>query len=65
MELIEMKGGGAVVCVSRDEVNTLNNALNEILNGPDAIDEREFTTRVGVTQSEAEALRRALHELRD
>lgn len=63
MELIEAKGDTAAVRLSSDEIATLNNALNEILYGPDAIEELEFQTRVGVTRSEAERLLDALHEL--
>ena len=29
------------------------NALNEVLNGPDAIDDSEFSSRIGVTRHEA------------
>ena len=42
--------------LSRSESEVLNNALNEVLHGPDAIDEWEFQTRIGVTRTEAEAL---------
>jgi hypothetical protein len=63
MELIEANGETVVVRLSHDEIGTLNNALNEILNGPDAIDEWEFHTRVGVTPDEARSLLRALHRL--
>lgn len=38
---------------SRDELRALNNALNEVLHGPDAIEEWEFGTRMGVTREEA------------
>lgn len=47
---------------SRQEMVILNNALNEILNGPDAIPESEFHTRVGVQRSEAVELFREIHE---
>ena len=34
----------------------MNNALNEILHGPEAIPESEFEPRVGFTRSSAQAL---------
>jgi hypothetical protein len=37
-------------------VLALNNALNEVLHGPDAIEEWEFATRMGVTREGAKAL---------
>ena len=63
MELIDDDGEAVVIRLRRDEVITLNNALNEILNGPDAIDEWEFHTRVGATQAEATALLDAIARL--
>lgn len=39
-----------------EELVVLNNALNEILNGPAAIEAWEFQTRTGVERSHAEAL---------
>ena len=41
---------------SSDELRALNNALNEVLHGPDAIEEWEFGTRMGVTREEASQL---------
>ena len=41
---------------SKDELLILNNALNEVLNGPAAIGDWEFHTRMGVTRSEATQL---------
>lgn len=38
------------------ELVLMNNALNEILHGPDAIAAAEFQTRTGVCIEEAEAL---------
>jgi len=35
---------------------TLNNALNEILRGREAIEDWEFQTRVGVSRNEAKDL---------
>jgi hypothetical protein len=39
-----------------DELVLVKNALNEVLNGPDAIEAWEFQTRLGGTREEAEAL---------
>ncbi|VXB97948.1 conserved hypothetical protein [Microbacterium sp. 8M] len=39
--------------LSADDRRTVLNALNEILHGPDAIEEWEFHTRIGVTREEA------------
>lgn len=44
---------------------TLANALNEILNGPEAIEDWEFQTRVGVNRDEAKRLHRLLLEAAD
>jgi len=38
------------------ELVLMNNALNEVLNGPDAIDESEFELRTGATPEEARDL---------
>lgn len=37
--------------VTKNELIAINNALNEVLNGPEAIDEEEFETRIGETKS--------------
>ena len=63
MQLIENDEETAVIRLSHDEVITLNNALNEILNGPDAIEDWEFQTRVGVSRDDARSLLRDLHQL--
>lgn len=39
-----------------EELVLLSNALNEILNGPAAIEAWEFQTRTGLERSQAEAL---------
>lgn len=39
--------------LSPEETVAINNALNELLHGPDAIDASEFQTRVGVSRNEA------------
>ena len=38
---------------SKDELGIINNALNEVLNGPDAIEDWEFGTRMGADREEA------------
>ena len=38
---------------TQDDILLISNALNEILNGPDAIDELEFQTRLGVDRDVA------------
>jgi hypothetical protein len=53
MELVEAKRDAVVVELSTDELNVLQNALNEILQGPEAIEDWEFQTRVGVSRDEA------------
>ena len=63
MDTIETSDDMAVVRLSGDEIRTVNNALNEVLNGPDAIEEREFETRLGVTRNFASTLLRAIREL--
>ena len=42
--------------LSREDLVAVINALNEVLNGPDAIEEWEFTARIGVTHDEAAQL---------
>jgi hypothetical protein len=42
--------------LQRDELVAVNNALNEVLNGPDSIEDWEFHTRMGVEPDEARAL---------
>ena len=65
MELIDSAGESVGIRLGRDEVITLNNALNEILNGPEAIEDWEFQTRVGVSRDDAKDLLSALHKLLD
>jgi hypothetical protein len=42
--------------LSIQDLVLINNALNEIINGPSAISFSEFQTRTGVSLNEAEAL---------
>lgn len=51
------------VQLTHKELITLANALNEVINGPDAIDAWEFSTRMGVEPSDAEKLLVKLNEL--
>ena len=48
------------VDLTRSELATLAQALNEILNGPEAIEDWELQTRVGVDRDEAKRLLRRL-----
>ncbi len=56
MEIVDSDPRSVVLRISQDELGTLNNALNEILHGPDAIEEWEFHARVGATRDEARSL---------
>jgi hypothetical protein len=60
MDVLETKGEETVVRLTRAELVTLNNALNEVLHGPEAIPEWEFQTRIGAQSSEARTLLRVL-----
>jgi hypothetical protein len=41
---------------SRDELLWINNALNEVLHGPEAIEQWEFQTRIGGDRDQVQAL---------
>jgi len=57
MRIINADPGGAILELTRDELRILNNALNEVCHGPDAIeDEGEFHTRMGAEPVEAKTL---------
>ena len=47
--------------LSQDDLILISNALNEILNGPGAIEEWEFQTRTGIERTDAIALQRDLN----
>ena len=49
---------GAAVELTRDELRVLNGALNEVCNGPEALDDDEMHTRMGVELHDAKALLR-------
>jgi hypothetical protein len=56
---LDVDQSGVRVLVGKDELLLLSNALNEVCNGG-AIDDWEFSTRLGVERLEAQQL---LHEL--
>jgi hypothetical protein len=61
MEVIDEDNGDSVtVRLQRDELLAVNNALNEVLNGPDSIEDWEFHTRMSVGPAEARALLKAV-----
>ena len=61
MRISSIPGPSAVLELDREELNTLNNALNEVCNGIDL--RGEFETRMGTTREKAQALLGALHSL--
>jgi hypothetical protein len=56
MELLNRSSKKITIELDGAEVILLNNSLNEILNGMNAIDPDEFNARLGVTHSEAKNL---------
>ena len=46
--------------LTRDDLLAINNALNEVCHGANAIPEREFQTLMGVERSEAQATLRKI-----
>ena len=59
-----MSGQPKALSLSKADLILLNNALNEILNGPGAIEAWEFQTRTGVQRSKAlELLERISQQL--
>jgi hypothetical protein len=62
MKVIESKQTHVTLEMSRHELATLNNALNEVANGV-RIDDREFETRMGSDRAAAQALLEALQAL--
>ena len=63
VRIVEKRSGSILVELTNDDVVIVSNAVNEICHGPDAIEEWEFSTRIGASRDEAEALLSALHEL--
>jgi hypothetical protein len=53
VNVLESDDAKVTVELTRDELRIVTNALNEICNGPDAIEEWEFHTRIGAESSEA------------
>lgn len=56
MKLIDANVAAVTIELTRDELVAINNALNEICNGPGAIEAWEFPIRIGVAKEEAEQL---------
>ena len=47
--------------ISREDARIASQALNEVLHGPDAIEDWEFSTRMGTTRDQAaEVLQRLI-----
>ncbi|OGL24542.1 hypothetical protein A3A68_01060 [Candidatus Saccharibacteria bacterium RIFCSPLOWO2_01_FULL_48_13] len=49
--------------LTKDEILLFNNSVNEILNGPSAIDDKEFHARIGLNRDEAEKILKQVGEL--
>ena len=56
MRIIETPGGEPTIALEREELRVLRQALNEVCNGPDAIEAWEFHPRMGVEKREGIAL---------
>ena len=56
MKVLSSHNGLLTVELTDDDALALNNALNEVLHGPDAIEDSEFSTRMGITREEAKML---------
>ena len=63
MRTVERHNDSVVIELTREDLAILANAVNEICNGPEAIEEQEFRTRIGVSRQEAVALLDALYGL--
>ena len=63
MRLIGSDSQTVTVELTQDELVALNNALNEVCNGPGAIEDWEFSTRSGVERTEAVDLLTAVGSL--
>jgi hypothetical protein len=53
MRAIQKNGDAITLELTRDELMAAANALNEVLNGPEAIEEWEFHPRMGLDRDEA------------
>ena len=63
MRVIRRSDDATTVELTNVERLIVSNALNEICNGAEAIEDWEFATRIGASRQEAEALLDALNEL--
>lgn len=63
MNLKSIENGEAILRLSRSELTTFNNALNEVCNGFDLGD--EFFLRVGVELEEAEEILSSVGQIID
>jgi hypothetical protein len=61
MRVIEKHGDSATVELTTRELTILSNAVNEVCNRPEAIEEWEFGTRIGASRQKAEDLLAALN----
>jgi hypothetical protein len=61
MRISSIPGPSTILEFNREELTTLNNALNEVSNGIDLRGESE--TRMGTTREKAQALLGVLHSL--
>lgn len=56
MRVLNTQNGLVTAELTDGDVRMLSQALNEVLHGPEAIEEWEFQTRMGVTREEAKNL---------
>ena len=56
MDILEATDRAIVVSLTIEELRMVNSALNEICNGPEAIDDWEFGLRIGSRRDAAIAL---------
>jgi hypothetical protein len=56
MKIKQINSAKSVLEISKMEITLLSNALNEICNGPSAIEAWEFPIRTGYEKKEAESL---------
>jgi hypothetical protein len=53
MRVIQVNDDALTLELTRDELMAAANALNEVLNGPEAIEDWEFHPRMGLDRDEA------------
>lgn len=56
MRLLQTDATAVTLELTHDEVRILSQALNEVCHGPEAIEDREFHTRIGAQRNEAKEL---------